>query len=44
VTATGTADGLAAGTETDCYTVDASGNAALFTITVTVGGVTLKFQ
>jgi hypothetical protein len=44
VTMTGTADGLAAGTETDCYTVDASGNTALVSITVTVNGVTLKFQ
>jgi hypothetical protein len=44
VTTTGMADGLAAGTETDCYTVDASGNTALVSITVTVNGVTLKFQ
>ena len=44
VTAQGTADGLAAGTEMDCYTVDASGNAVLFSITVTASGVTLKFQ
>ena len=44
VTAQGTADGLAAGTETDCYTVNSAGTAALFTITVTASGVTLKFQ
>ncbi len=44
VTAQGTADGLAAGTETDCYTVNAAGTAALFSITVTASGITLKFQ
>ena len=44
VTAQGTADGLADNTETDCYSVDASGNRALFSISITVNGVTLRFQ
>ena len=44
VTAQGTLDGLANGTEMDCYTVDASGTAALYSITVTVGGTTLTFK
>ena len=44
VTAQGTADGLANGTETDCYTVNAAGSATLVSVTVTVSNVTLKFQ
>ncbi len=44
VTAQGTLDGLVNGTEMDCYTVDASGNAALYSVTVTVGGTALTFK
>ena len=44
VTTQGTADGLADGSETDCYTVDASGDATLVSITLAAGGTTLKFQ
>ena len=44
VTAHGTADGLANGAETDCYTVDAKGHAALSSITLTVNGTTLRFM
>jgi hypothetical protein len=44
VTAHGTADGLANGAETDCYTVDAQGHAALSSITLTVNGTTLGFM
>jgi hypothetical protein len=43
-TAQGTNDGLGNGTESDCYTVDASGHAVLVSITVVVSGVTLTFQ
>jgi hypothetical protein len=43
VTAQGTADGLAGGTETDCYSADASGNAALVSIASMVNGVMLNF-
>ncbi len=43
-TAQGTSDGLGNGTESDCYTVDASGNAALTSITLVVDGVTLNFK
>jgi hypothetical protein len=43
VTAQGMADGLQAASESDCYTVDAAGNAALDSITVTVNGMPLKF-
>jgi len=43
VTAQGTADGLANGTETDCYNVDAAGTAALVSIALTVNGETLNF-
>ncbi len=43
ITAAGSADGLVADTETDCYTIDASGNAAIFSITVTVSGTTVTF-
>jgi hypothetical protein len=44
VTAQGTADGLADTTETDCYSVDASGKGALFSIAISVNGVTLNFN
>lgn len=44
VTGQGSADGLGDGTESDCYTVDAAGNAALISIAVTVGSVTLTFK
>jgi hypothetical protein len=44
VTAQGTADDLVDDTESDCYTVDASGNAAMVSITLTVNGVTLTFE
>jgi hypothetical protein len=44
VTAQGTADGQADGTGSACYSVDASGNMALVSITVMVKGVSLKFQ
>jgi hypothetical protein len=44
VSALGTNDGLADDTESDCYTVDASGNVTLDTITLSVNGVTLNFQ
>lgn len=43
VTAQGTTDGLANGSESICYTVDAAGNVALDSISVTVGGMPLKF-
>jgi hypothetical protein len=43
-TAQGTSDGLGDGTESDCYTVDASGHAVLAYITVVVNGVTLTFR
>jgi hypothetical protein len=44
VTAQGTVDGLVAGTETDCYSVEAAGNAGLVSIALTVDGVTLNFK
>jgi hypothetical protein len=44
VTAQGTTDGLADATETDCYSVDASGNTALVSIAIAVNGVTLNFM
>jgi len=44
VTAQGTADGMANSTESDCYTGDASGNATLSYITLSVSGVTLTFK
>jgi hypothetical protein len=44
VTAHGTADGLANGAETDCYTVDSNGHAALSSITLAVSGTTLRFM
>jgi hypothetical protein len=44
VTAQGSADGLVSGTESDCCTVDAAGNATLATITITINGITVKFK
>jgi hypothetical protein len=44
VTAQGTADGMANGTQSDCYTVDSAGVAALASITLTAKGNTLSFQ
>jgi len=44
VTAQGTADGLADSTETDCYSVDTAGNAALVSIALLVNGATLTFM
>jgi len=44
VTAQGTADDLLDDSENDCYTVDAAGNAALVSVTLTVNGVTLRFE
>jgi hypothetical protein len=43
-TAQGALDGMADGTETDCYAVTAAGMATVASITVTAGGVTLMFQ
>ena len=43
VTAQGTTDGLSNGSESSCYTVDAAGNVMLDSITVTVGGASIKF-
>jgi hypothetical protein len=44
VTAQGTKDGFATGTEADCYSVDAAGNAGLVSIVLAVGGVSLNFN
>ena len=44
VTAQGTTDDLVDDAESDCYTVDAAGNAALVSVTLTVNGVTLTFE
>jgi hypothetical protein len=44
VTAQGTADGLANGTQTDCYSVDAAGHAALYSSTRMVNGAMLTFH
>ena len=44
VTAQGTVDDLIDDTESDCYTVDAAGNAALVSSTLTVNNVTLTFE
>jgi hypothetical protein len=44
VTGQGTADGLADGSASDCYTVDSAGNATLVSITRSVNDVTLTFQ
>ncbi|HBZ71152.1 MAG TPA: hypothetical protein DEP35_16035 [Deltaproteobacteria bacterium] len=43
VTAQGTTDGLANGSESNCYTVDAAGNVTLESISLTVSGTPLKF-
>lgn len=44
VTAQGTADGIANGTQTDCFSVDAAGHAALYSSTRTVNGAMLSFH
>jgi hypothetical protein len=44
VTSQGTADGLSDGTETDCYSVSATGTVNLVAVTMTVNGVTLNFH
>jgi hypothetical protein len=44
VTAQGTMDGLADGSESDCFTEDAMGNVALLSITLNVAGTTLTFR
>lgn len=44
VTAQGTLDRIASGAETDCYTVNSAGYAALSSITLTVNGTTLTFM
>jgi hypothetical protein len=44
VTAQGTADGIANGTQTDCYSVDAAGHAALYSSTRMVNGAMLSFH
>jgi len=44
VTAQGTADDLVDDSAKDCYTVDAAGNAALVSVTLTVNGVPLTFE
>ncbi len=43
-TAQGTTDGMADGSETDCYAVTAAGMATLVSVSITAGGVTLMFQ
>jgi hypothetical protein len=44
VTTQGTADDVVDDAESDCYTVDAAGKAALVSIALTVNGTTLRFQ
>lgn len=44
VTTQGTTDDVVDDAESDCYTVDAAGKAALVSITLTVNGTTLAFQ
>jgi hypothetical protein len=45
ITATpGNQDQLGSGVETDCFRVDANGNATLFSITLTSSGVTVTFN
>ncbi len=44
VTAQGSSDGLANGTESDCYTDDAAGNLALSSITLSVNGTSIEFK
>jgi hypothetical protein len=43
-TLTGTADGMADGTETDCYAITAAGMATVVSVSITAGGVTLMFM
>jgi hypothetical protein len=43
-TVQGSADGMADGTETDCYAVTAAGIATAVSVSVTAGGVTLMFK
>jgi hypothetical protein len=40
----GNPDGLTDGSQTTCFRVDASGNATLYKVTVSVSGLTLTFQ
>jgi hypothetical protein len=44
VTTQGTSDGLADGSETDCYSVSLTGDVNLVSVTMTVNGVTLNFH
>ena len=44
VTAQGSLDGLANGTESDCYTIDAAGTVELASIAMTINGVRLNFN
>ena len=44
VTPKGNEDGIAAGAQTDCYRIDASGKAALASVEMTVGGEVLTFK
>ncbi len=43
-TTQGTTDGMADGTETDCYAITAAGVATAVSVSVTAGGVTLMFK
>jgi len=43
-TTQGTTDGMADGTETDCYAITAAGVATVVSVSVTAGGVTLMFK
>lgn len=43
-TAQGMLDGMANGTETDCYSVTAAGMATVVSVSITAGGVTLMFK
>lgn len=43
VTAQGATDGLADGSESTCYTVDAAGDVTLTSISLTVSGMALTF-
>ena len=43
-TPTGTADGMADGTETDCYAITSAGMATAVSVSITAGGVTLMFN
>ena len=44
VTQQGLTDGMDNGTEKDCYTVNAAGNAVLVSVAVMAGGTTLTFN